>query len=137
LRNAAVAYTVIRPEEFDFTSPTKGDQDRGVMRLSELLDHSRANIWRMPPESRGRRHRETTQEEIFVSIQGTATLLLGEPPHAVELPTRAIAIVRPHTPVQLVNQSEADAIVLIVGAPATVGDAEYLADDVLGSSGGR
>jgi succinate dehydrogenase/fumarate reductase flavoprotein subunit len=59
---------------------------------------------------------------------GTATVFLGEPAVAVELPTGAIALVKPHTPVQLANHGDADAIVLIVGAPPTVGDAEYLPD---------
>jgi quercetin dioxygenase-like cupin family protein len=121
-------WTVIRPEEFAFTPPSKGDRSRGVLRLSESLRESRANLWRMPPSTRGRRHRETNQEEIFVAIEGTATLRLGEPPMAVELPQGAIAIVEPQTPLQLANDGDADCIVLIVGAPPTVGDAEYLSD---------
>ena len=119
---------VIRPEAFEFTPPSKGDQRRGVVRLSELLDQSRANIWRMPPSSRGRRHREETQEEIFVVLEGAATLLVGEPAVAAELPQGSIAIVEPKTPVQLANNGGSAATVLIVGAPATVGDAEYLPD---------
>lgn len=76
----AEAWTVIRPDQFTFTPPSRGDQSRGVMRLSDCLRESRANLWRMPPSSKGRRHRETMQEEIFVSIAGTATLQLGDPP---------------------------------------------------------
>jgi uncharacterized cupin superfamily protein len=121
-------YVVIRSDEFDFTPPSRGDQTRGAMRLSEFLEQSRANIWRMPPSSQGRRHRETTQEEIFVSLEGTATLLLGEPSVAVDLPRGALALVKPQTPVQLVNSGDAEAVVLIVGAPATISDAEYLPD---------
>jgi mannose-6-phosphate isomerase-like protein (cupin superfamily) len=121
-------YTVIRPDAYEFTPPSKGDQSRGVMRLSELLDQSRANIWLMPPDSKGRRHRETVQEEIFVPLQGAVTLFLGDPPTSVELSRGAIAIVRPGTPVQLANLGDVDTVVLIVGAPATVGDAEYLPD---------
>jgi hypothetical protein len=128
LMPSAGEYFVIRPDEFEFTPPSKGDQTRGVMRLSEFLDQSRANIWRMPASSQGRRHRETTQEEIFVSLKGTAILLLGEPAVAVELPRGSLALVKPQTPVQLANGGEEDAIVLIVGAPATIGDAEYLPD---------
>jgi len=119
-------YAIIRSEDFDFTPPSKGDQARGVMRLSELLGQSRANVWNMPPGSRGRRHRERTQEEIFVSLEGTATLFLGEPAVAVTLPRGSLALVEPGTPIQLANEGADDAIVLIVGAPPTVGDAEYL-----------
>ena len=98
------------------------------MRLSEFLARSRANVWRMPPSSQGRRHRETTQEEIFVALEGTATLLVGEPAVAIELPRGSLAIVKPQTPVQLANSGEQDAVVLIVGSPATIDDAEYLPD---------
>ncbi len=98
------------------------------MRLSAFLGHSRGNIWRMPASSRGRRHRESSQEEIFIALNGTATLLLGEPASAVALPPGAIAIVKPHTAVQLANQSDADAVVLILGAPPTTADADYLPD---------
>lgn len=98
------------------------------MRLSGLLAQSRANVWRMPPASRGRRHRENVQEEIFVGLEGTSTLLLGEPASPVELCEGAIAIVRSGTPVQLANLGVADAVVLIIGAPPTVGGAEYLPD---------
>jgi mannose-6-phosphate isomerase-like protein (cupin superfamily) len=124
----AAGWTVIRPNEFAFTPPSRGDGSRGVMRLSDLLSESRANLWRMAPSSRGRRHRETSQEEIFVTIEGTATLALGEPPTAVELPQGTIAIVEPQTPLQLANEGGADCIVLVVGAPPTIGDAEYLSD---------
>jgi uncharacterized cupin superfamily protein len=121
-------YTVIAPEDYDFTPPSQGDQARRLMRLSGFLEHSRANLWRMPPASRGRRHYETVQEEIFVSLEGTPSFVLGDPPETVNLPRGAIAIVEAHTPLQLVNLSETDAIVLIVGSPATIGDAEYLPD---------
>jgi len=72
------------------------------------------------------------QEEIFVGLDGTATLLLGEPPRPVEVPRCAIAIVRAGTPVQLANLGASDATVLIVGAPPTTGDAEYLPDALSG-----
>ena len=121
-------YTVIAADEFEFTAPSKGDQRRGVMRLSPLLRECRANVWRMPPSTQGRRHRETTQEEIFVCLEGAAMLLLGDPPEAVELAEGTIAIVGTSTPVQMANRGAVDAVVLIVGAPATTGDAEYLPD---------
>jgi len=119
-------YTVLTPEDYEFTAPSGGDPARGVMRLSDLLEHSRANLWRMPPGSRGRRHRETVQEEIVLTLSGTASLLLGEPPETRELPSGAIAVVPPGTPLQLANLDEVEAVVLIVGAPPTIGAAEYL-----------
>lgn len=118
-------------DEFDFATPSGGDQSRGVFRLSDALEAMRANIWRMPTGSRGSRHRELVQEELFVVLEGTATLVLGEPGEPVELPPGSVTVVPPHTPLQLVNDGPDDAIVLIVGAPPEQGKAEYLSDSRL------
>jgi uncharacterized cupin superfamily protein len=88
----------------------------------------RANIWRLPPGVRGARHLERVQEEMFVALEGTATLLLGDPPERVELPCGSIAVVETETALQLRNESDAEIVVLIVGAPPEQGRAEYLPD---------
>jgi mannose-6-phosphate isomerase-like protein (cupin superfamily) len=121
-------YRVLRLDELEFTPPSRGDQTRGLVRLSDSLRESRANVWRMPSASRGRRHLEKVQEEIFVVLEGTATLRLGDPGENVELPPGTIAIVEPGTALQLLNDSSDDTVVLIVGAPPEEGQAEYLPD---------
>jgi quercetin dioxygenase-like cupin family protein len=88
----------------------------------------RANVWRYPPGARGRRHAEGVQEELFVVLEGTATLLLGDPPEAAELPAGSMAVVEPGTAIQVANQSDGETAVLIVGAPPETGQAEYLPD---------
>lgn len=121
-------YRTFLPDEFDFTSPSRGGQSRGVVRLSEALNAMRANVWRMPPGSRGRRHRELVQEELFVVLEGAATLVVGEPGKPVDLPTGSITVVEPQTVLQLVNNGVDHAIVLIVGAPPEHGMVEYFPD---------
>ena len=79
---AGVTYTVLRPDELEWSKPSAGDQSRGILRLSDRLRHMRANIWRLPPGTSGRRHAERVQEEIFVVLEGTATMALGDPPRA-------------------------------------------------------
>jgi len=88
----------------------------------------RANIWRLPPGVRGTRHLERVQEEMFVVLEGTATLLIGEPPERVELPCGSVAVVETETALQLRNEGDAEMVVLIVGAPPEQGRAEYLPD---------
>jgi uncharacterized cupin superfamily protein len=88
----------------------------------------RANIWRLPPGARGSRHIEHVQEEMFVVLEGTATLLLGDTPERVELPCGTVAVVETGTAQQLHNESEAETVVLIVGAPPEQGQAEHLPD---------
>ena len=123
-----MAYAVFRLEELEFGAPSAGDQRRGIVRLSDSMRNMRANIWRLPPGVRGRRHAEQVQEELFVVLDGAATLLLGDPPEPVELPEGSVAAVEPGTPLQVRNDSGAEAVVLIVGAPPETGQAEYLPD---------
>lgn len=96
------------------------------MRLSDSLKNTRANVWRMPAGSRGRRHLEKVQEELFVVLGGIPTLRLGEPAESIVLPAGSVAIVEPGTALQLLNDGDEDAVVLIVGAPPVEGQAEYL-----------
>jgi uncharacterized cupin superfamily protein len=123
-----VEYTVFRLDEMAFTPPRKGDQSRRLQRLSDALTTTRANIWLMPPGSRGRRHRETDQEELFIALEGTMMLLLGEPPEMVEWPPGSVVVLPVGTPVQLVNEGDEDSLVMIVGAPPTPYPGEYLPD---------
>ena len=53
------------------------------------LKQSRGRVWRYPAGTRGRRHADKAQEEVFVVISGTMTMLLGEPPERVDVGLRA------------------------------------------------
>jgi uncharacterized cupin superfamily protein len=88
----------------------------------------RANIWRLPPGVRGNRHIERVQEEMLVILEGTATLLVDDPPERVELAPGSVAVVETGTVRQLRNESDAETVVLIVGAPPEQGAAEHLPD---------
>jgi hypothetical protein len=70
-------YRVFRRDEMEFTPPSRGDQSRRLQRLSPALTTTRPNIWLMPPGSRGRRHRETVQEKLFVALEGDVVVPAG------------------------------------------------------------
>lgn len=123
-----MGYRIFHADEQEFSSPSAGDQSREICRLSDSLREMRANIWRYPPGSRGRRHTEPVQEEVFVVLEGRAMLLLGEPAEAVDLATGSVAVVRPGTPILLTNRGDEDATVFIIAAPPDQGRAEYLPD---------
>jgi uncharacterized cupin superfamily protein len=123
-----MAYTVFRLDELTFQAPQRGDQRRRIAPLSQALHNSRANIWRLPPGVHGVRHLEHVQEEMFVVLEGSATLLLGDPPERVELPCGALAIVETETARELRNESAAETVVLVVGAPPEQGTSERLPD---------
>jgi uncharacterized cupin superfamily protein len=123
-----VGFTVFRTGERDWSTPSAGDQTRGILRLSDGMSQMRANIWRVPAGSRGRRHAERVQEELFAVLAGTATLALGDPAERVELPVGSVAVVEPGTPLQVLNESDAELTILIVGAPPVADEADYLPD---------
>jgi uncharacterized cupin superfamily protein len=98
-----------------------------ITTLAELTQ-SRARLWRLPPGSRGRRHLEKAQEEVFVVVEGTLTMLLGDPPERVDLAPASVVSVKPGTGIQLRNMGDADVIVFVYGAPPVTGQSEYLED---------
>ena len=127
-QTAAMGFMIFRPGEREFQAALRGDLRRGRASLSEALHSMRANIWRLPPGARGSRHIEHVQEEMFVVLEGAATLYLGDPPERVELPCGTVAVVETGTAQQLRNESAAETVVLIVGAPPEQGQAEHLPD---------
>jgi mannose-6-phosphate isomerase-like protein (cupin superfamily) len=93
------------------------------------LTRSRARVWRYPPHTRGRRHRDNGQEEVFVVLSGTLTMLLGEPPERVDLTAEGVVSVEAGTALQLRNETDDEVVVFAYGAPPVTGQAEFL-DDV-------
>ena len=92
------------------------------------LKQSRARLWRYPPGSRGRRHADKVQEEVFVVLAGTLTMHLGDPPERVELPPQSVVAVEPGTALQLRNDGDEEVVVLIWGAPPEQGGADFFED---------
>jgi quercetin dioxygenase-like cupin family protein len=123
-----VGFTIFSSQDREWDAPSGGDPSRGIVRLSDDLTEMRANVWRLPPGSRGRRHAERVQEEMFVVLEGTATLALGDPAEMTELSRGSIAVVEPGTAIQVLNGSDEEAVILIVGAPPVAGEAAYLPD---------
>jgi mannose-6-phosphate isomerase-like protein (cupin superfamily) len=94
------------------------------------LTDSRARYWRYPAHTRGRRHMDHGQEEVFVCLRGTLTMLLGEPPQRVDLKPGDAAAVHRDTPMQARNETDEEVLFFAYGAPPVTGNAEFL-DDVV------
>lgn len=93
------------------------------------LEESRARMWRYPAHTRGRRHLDPDQEEVFVPLRGTLTMLLGEPPERVDVEPGGLVAVHPGTPLQPRNETAEEILFFVYGAPTVHGNAEFL-DDV-------
>jgi mannose-6-phosphate isomerase-like protein (cupin superfamily) len=119
-----MAYTVFRRSELEWVPRGESDS-RTIARLSDSMTHSRANIWRYPPGARGKRHADRVQEEVFVVLDGTLTVDLGEPPERHELERGSVLVVEPGTILQLRNAGEDELVLFIYGAPPEQGGAEF------------
>jgi mannose-6-phosphate isomerase-like protein (cupin superfamily) len=111
--------------------PLEGQPDRSAADVTTAaeLKHSRARLWRYPPHTRGRRHADHAQEEVFVVLSGTLTMLLGDPPERVEVGPHSVVAVEPMTPLQIRNESQHELILFIYGAPPKQAGADFF-DDV-------
>jgi mannose-6-phosphate isomerase-like protein (cupin superfamily) len=128
-----VAYHWVDAESLEFEErPSKpGEQPRRAADLTAAvaLQQSRARLWRYPPHSTGRRHRDHAQEEVFVVVQGRLTMLLGDGPERVDLGPGGVVAVEPMTALQMRNETDEECMVFVYGAPPVQEGADFL-DDV-------
>jgi len=109
----------------------EGQQPRKLADVTTAasLQHSRGRVWRYPPLTRGRRHADHVQEEVFVVISGTLTMLLGDPPERVDVGPQSVVAVEPMTPLQVWNETDEELVLYIYGAPPEQAGADFF-DDV-------
>jgi mannose-6-phosphate isomerase-like protein (cupin superfamily) len=108
-----------------------GEEPRQAADLTAAIElqHSRARLWRYPPHSTGRRHQDHAQEEVFVVLSGTLTMLLGEDAERVDLGPGSVVAVEPMTPLQMRNESDEEVVAFVYGSPPLQEGADFL-DDV-------
>jgi mannose-6-phosphate isomerase-like protein (cupin superfamily) len=128
-----VAFDVVHAQELDWVereSPQGGPSRRQAdVTTPANLTQSRARMWRYPAHTRGRRHIDPVQEEIFVPLSGTLTMLLEDPPQRVDVEPGGVVAVHPGTPLQARNETDEEILFLAYGAPPEHGNAQFL-DDV-------
>jgi mannose-6-phosphate isomerase-like protein (cupin superfamily) len=122
-----VSYTIFAQSELEWAPRGEADP-RTIARLSDSMTQSRANIWRYPPGARGKRHRDLAQEEVFVVLDGTLTVDLGEPPERHQLSRGSVLVVEMGTALQLRNAGDEELVLFIYGAPPVTGQAEFFPD---------
>src|SRR5215510_1373550 len=110
--------------------PLEGQADRqaGLVTEAAQLKQSRARVWRYPPHTKGRRHADHAQEEVFVVMSGKLTMLLGDPPDRVDVGPQSVVAVEPMTPLQIRNESDEELVLFIYGAPPVNEGADFFDD---------
>ena len=74
-----------------------------------------ARLWRLKPGQASTRHRHPRQVELYVVLEGTGRVRVDDELYTLE-PLSAL-VVEPRTVRQLFNDTDADALWLVVGAP--------------------
>lgn len=122
-----MSYTIFHASELDWQPRREGDP-RLAAELSGGMTQSRANLFRYPPGAVGRRHIDPIQEEVFVVLDGTLTVHLGEgdEPERHELGPGSVLVVQPGTALQLSNTHDTELRLFIVGAPPIRGESTFL-----------
>src|SRR3954470_10284670 len=117
--------------EYEDRPPKPGEGTRRAADLTSAVElkQSRARLWRYPPHSTGRRHRDHAQEEVFVVLEGTLTMLLGDDPERVDLGPGGVVAVEAMTALQMRNETDDEVVVFVYGAPPLQEGADFL-DDV-------
>jgi mannose-6-phosphate isomerase-like protein (cupin superfamily) len=127
-----VAFDVVHEQDLEWLEreTTDGSAPRSYAVLTDAanLTESRARMWRYPAHVRGRRHIDRVQEEIFVPLRGTLTLLLEDPPQRVDVEPGGIVAVHPGTPMQARNETDDEILFFAYGAPPQHGNAQFLDD---------
>ena len=127
-----MAYDVVHHGDLEWEErPAHGGQTpRHAAGLTELgrMTESRGRMWRYPAHTRGRRHLDPDQEEVFVPLRGTLTMLLGEPWERVDVDPGGVVVVHAGTALQPRNETGEEILFLAYGAPTRHGNAEFLED---------
>jgi mannose-6-phosphate isomerase-like protein (cupin superfamily) len=90
-----------------------------------------ARFWRLAPGQASTRHRHRLTAELYVVVEGTGRMRVED--EVLTLDPLSAVYVEPRTVRQLFNDGDADALWLVVGAPAEPGNTlemtpEQLAD---------
>src|SRR4051794_37634641 len=74
-----------------------------------------ARLWRLEPGQASTRHRHTSQDELYVLLEGRGRVRVGD--ELLTLEPLSALYVDAETVRQVFNDSDADALWLVVGAP--------------------
>lgn len=75
-----------------------------------------ARLWRLTPQQASTRHRHLAQHELYVVLEGTGRIRIED--EVLTLPALSSLLIEPTTVRQVFNDTDQDALWLVVGTPA-------------------
>jgi len=114
--SAAVGYRVLHADDA-FWRPSNAmgvlNSDLGGQLGAEALG---ARLWRLAPGEASTKHRHGTQTELYVVLEGTGRMRIADEKPLTLAPLSTV-LVEPSTVRQVFNDTDADTLWLVVGAP--------------------
>lgn len=100
--------------------------------LAKQLEASElgARLWRLEPGQASTRHRHREQEELYVLLEGTGRVRIDEE-EPLTLEPRDTLLVEPGSVRQLFNDTDADQLWLVAGAPAEAANTLEMSEEQL------
>jgi len=88
-----------------------------------------ARLWRLEPGLASTRHRHREQAELYLLLEGTGRIRVGD--ELVELGPMDSLLIEPGTVRQVFNDTDADALWLVVGAPPEAANTLEMSEEQL------
>lgn len=88
-----------------------------------------ARLWRLEPGQASTRHRHGEQAELYLLLEGIGRIRIGD--DLVELEPMDSLLIEPETVRQVFNDTVADALWLVVGAPAEAANTLEMSEEQL------
>jgi uncharacterized cupin superfamily protein len=88
-----------------------------------------ARLWRLSPGQASTRHRHSETEELYVVLEGTGRLRIDE--DILTLAPLSAALVEPGSVRQVFNDTETEALWLVVGAPLEAANTLEMSEETL------
>ncbi len=88
-----------------------------------------ARLWRLAPGQASTRHRHAREVELYVVVEGTGRIRIGE--DVLALAPLSALLVEPRQVRQVFNDTDADALWLVVGTPVEAADTRAMTPEQL------
>lgn len=95
----------------------------------EATDVLGARMWRLEPGQASTRHRHGQQAELYVLLEGRGRIRVGD--DLLTLEPLSTLFVEPRTTRQVFNDTDADALWLVVGTPAEAANTLEMTEEQL------
>jgi quercetin dioxygenase-like cupin family protein len=110
-----VAFTVLHAADA-FWRPSNQMSVQNTDLAKQLRsEHLAARLWRLRPGQASTRHRHRAQHELYVLLEGTGRMRVDD--ELLTLAPLSSVLVEPESVRQIFNDSPADALWLVAGAP--------------------